>query len=211
MNGGTTSSGGTQTGTGGSPPVDVAIAAAVDGLRIDDPCGGTPATTEGATCTHSMLTNNQFKATKQASITGTSGASYDLTLRIRGVVEPTSIEGGMRTESSTFMYKNMSWRQVPYTVGGTVKAPDYQVWRISVDKPAQTYFLNDYQKTGHYVFKLDYQVTIPVAADAKVTLECADSNERQIDNYERYAIDGIPGSMNLGQFVQVNVVSVKAR
>jgi hypothetical protein len=40
-----------------------------------------------------------------------------------------------------------------------------------------------------------------------VSLHATDSNEREIVNYEEYAPDGIPGSMNFGQFVQVNVVS----
>lgn len=73
----------------------------------------------------------------------------------------------------------------------------------------QEYFLNDYQAVGHYIFKLDYQVTIQVAANSKVTLDGFDSNERQIVNDEKYVIDGILGWMNYGQFIQVNVVSAK--
>jgi hypothetical protein len=42
-----------------------------------------------------------------------------------------------------------------------------------------------------------------------VTLDVTDANERQIVNYEKYEVMGLPGSMNFGQFVQVNVVSVK--
>jgi len=48
-----------------------------------------------------------------------------------------------------------------------------------------------------------------MTANTKVTLDGIDRNERQIVNYEKYANDGIAGSMNFGQFVQINVLSVK--
>ena len=182
------------------------------GLRLDDPCAGTPDTTEGAICPHVTLTSaGGFKAAKTVTIGGNPATTYSVTLRIRGVVEPTNIEGGTRTDMGTFSYKSMDWRKVPLTIGGTVKNADYAQWRVSVVSPKQDYFLNDYQKVGHYIFKLDYQVTIPIAGMSKVTLDCTDSNEREIVNYEKYALDGIPGSMNAGQFIQLDVVAVEAR
>jgi hypothetical protein len=203
-------SGSAGSSTGGASGLD-GVAKGLDGVRIDDPCAGTPATTEGATCNHVMLTNNQFKATKEVTLGGSAGTTYDVTLRIRGVVEPTNVSGGTRPDTSTVSYKNGMWRKTPYTIGGTVSQPDYQAFSITVASPQQQYFLNDYQKAAHLVFKLDYEVTIPMAGNTKVTLNCVDSNEREIDNFENYAIDGLAGSVNYGQFLQVNVVSVKAR
>ena len=204
-------------GAAGSPGAggSVDIAQALDGLRVDDACSGTADTSVGAVCPHVTLTaSGGSKYAKSATIAGAAGTVYDVTLRIRGVVEPTSITGGMRSDSGTFQYRSMDWRKVPYTVGGAVANStdaDYTQWHIAVDSPKGDFYLNDYQKTGHYIFKLDYQVTIPMASNAKVTLDGTDRNERQIVNYEKYAIDGISGSMNFGQFVQVNVVSVKPR
>ena len=152
-----------------------------------------------------------FKAAKTVTIGGNAATTYNVTLRIRGVVECTNIEGGTRTDSGTFSYKSLDWRKIPFTVGGTVKQADYAQWGISVASPKQDYFLNDYQRVGHYIFKLDYQVTIPMAGMSKVTLTATDSNEREIVNYEKYALDGIPGSMNAGQFVQIDVVAVEVR
>jgi hypothetical protein len=192
---------------GGGNATDVAKA--LDGLRVDDPCAGTPDTTNGAVCTHVVLTAGGFKSAKEATITGTPGTTYDVTLRIRGIVEPTQIDGGMRPDTSTFQYQNMTWRKVPFTIGGSVNRGDYSQWRLTVASPKQELFLNDYQTVGHYIFKLDYQVTIQMAANSKLTLDGNDSNERQIVNYEKYALEGIPGSMNYGQFIQCNVVSVK--
>jgi hypothetical protein len=119
----------------------------------------------------------------------------------------------MRPDTSTFQYKGMDFRKVPYTIGGAISTTttdlDYTQWHISVASPKGDFYLNDYQKTGHYIFKLDYQITIQVAANSMVTLDGNDRNEREIVNYEKYTIDGIDGSMNFGQFVQINVVSVK--
>lgn len=200
---------------GGAPGGELSASSAVkalDGLRVDAPCAGTPATTDGAVCSHVELTpEGGLKVAKKVTVGGNPGTTYDVTLRVRGIVEPSNIVGGVRADTSTFQYKNLAWRKVPFTIGGTVTQADYSQWRISVASPKADYYLNDYQRAGHYIFKLDYEVTVPVAANTQVTLDAADSNERQIVNFEKYAFDGIPGSMNFGQFVQVNVVSVKAR
>lgn len=210
--GGTSASG--ASGVGGINGDAAAAAQALEGLRLDDGCQGPkPASVpaDGAVCNHATLTNNQFRASKFVTIAGTAGTTYDVTLRVRGIAEAATISGGMRPDTSTFTYKNDSWRKVPFTIGGTLQSADYQHWKIAVGSPKQDYYLNDYQKTGHFIFALDYQVTIPMAANTTVTLDCYDSNERMITNYENYTLDGIPGSINYGQFVQLSVVSVKAR
>jgi hypothetical protein len=195
-------------GAGGSAG-SLEVADALDGLRVDAPCTGTPVIADGEVCNNVELTSSGgFESAEEVTIGGTPGTTYDVTLRVRGVVEPTNIGGGVRADTSTFEYQGMTWRNVPLTVGGTVQAADYAQWQIDVESPEQTYFLNDYQKTGHYIFELDYEVTIAMDANTTVTLGATDSNEREIVNYEEYAPDGIPGSMNYGQFVQINVVSV---
>jgi len=205
-------------GVGGAVGVAgaLSVATALDGVRVDDACSETKVDTSvGAVCQHvTLTTSGGSKYAKTVSIGGTTGTTYDVTLRIRGVVEPTRITGGTRSDTSTFRYRDLDWRKVAYTVGGAVSDStdaDYTQWHIGVESPKADYYLNDYQKTGHYIFLLDYQVTIPMAANTKVTVDGIDRNERQIVNYEKYAPDGIPGSMNFGQFIQTNVVSVKPR
>jgi len=203
-------------GAAGTPSV-TDVAKALDGVRVDDACAGTADTSVGAVCTHVMLTSSGgSKYAKSVTIAGVSGTTYDVTLRIRGIVEPTKITGGMPVETtppSTIQYMGKTWRKTPYTIGGSASAsttdPDYTQWRIGVASPKGDYYLNDYQQTGHYIFKLDYQVTIQMAANTTVTLDGVDRNERQIVNFEKYTIDGIAGSVNYGQFIQINVVSVQ--
>lgn len=200
-------SGGAASGGGGP---DLSLVEALSGLRIDDPCAGSPQLTVGATCDHVMLTGGAFHQAKTVTIGGTEGEVYDVTLRVRGVVEPTNVVGGMRTGSETVSYMGQNWRKVPWTVGGSVPPDDtdYAQWSILVSEPEQRYYMNDYQRVGHFVFSLDYEVTIPVAAGSEVTLDANDDNERLILNYEQYAPEGVSGSMNLGQFVELDVVGI---
>lgn len=200
---------GARGGQGGSG--DTGVAAMLDGIRVDDPCVANSPTTSMATCTHLMLMNGGFKGTKQVTIGGTAGTTYDVTVRVRGIVETTQMDGGTRsTDTSTFSYMNMTFLKTPFTIGGTINRGDYQQWRISVSNPKQVYTLNDYGKVGHYVFKLDYEATIPMAANASVSLEGVDTNDHLIVDYEKYTVDGLTPPMNWGQFVQLNVVSAKA-
>jgi len=189
------------------------VVAALDGLRVDDPCKGTADTSVGGTCDHVVLTGAGFKSTKEVAIHGMPGTTYAVTLRIRGIVEPTNVQSGVRSDTTTFQYMNAAYRKVPFTIGGTVVPADadYSQWTIEVASPSQVYFLNDYQKVGHQIFKLDYEVTLQMDAGTKVNLTGADENEREITNYEKYAFDEIPGSMNYGQFIQLDVVSVEVK
>ena len=212
-NGGTPS-GGTATGgaaSGGAENLGE-LAESLVGLRVDDPCKGTPTVSVGATCDHVVLTGAGFRGAQEVHIGGSEGKVYEVTLRVRGVVEPANVVGGERPSNDTFSYMNLNWRTTPLTLGGEVPVDDadYAQWRITVADPEQTYFLNDYQRVGHYVFNLDYEVVIPMAANTKVTLEAIDNNERLILNYEDYAPEGVDASVNHGQFIELDVVSVIA-
>lgn len=203
--------GGAGTGTGGGSgggTSDADVAKALDGLRIDDPCTGNPSTSAGATCNHVM---NPFHAKKDVTIAGTPGKTYDVVLRIRGVVEPTKITGGTRPDTSTTTINGKMYRAQPYTVGGTPGDQTYQPWLLTVSAPSQNYFFNDYGLTEHSTFLLDYQVKIPITGGATITLDVNDGNDHEIDNYAKLTNEGVPGSMNLGQYVQINVVSVTAQ
>ena len=215
-NSGGTAAGGTTSGgaaaAGGSVGDLTEVADALDGLRVDDACAGTPTVSVGATCDHALLTGPGALLSNEVSLGGVLGQTYDVTLRVRGVLEPTNIVGGMSSsDTTTFSYMGSDWLNVPLTVGGAVLPDDsdYAQWSIRVAHPAQEFFLNNYGAVGHYVFALDYEVTIPMAAQTTVELRATDSNERLILNYENYQLDGLAGSMNHGQFVEISVVAVK--
>ena len=80
------------------------------------------------TCLHDRVHEQSF------TIGGKAGTVYEVTLRIRGIFEPTTIADGDTPDPEHPYFK----------VGGTVSTPDWSQWRIEVSEPKQTYWLNHY-------------------------------------------------------------------
>lgn len=153
------------------------------------------------TCIHKQLLEKPF------TFGGTSGVVHDVTLRIRGIVEPTTIEGGETPYPDHPSYK----------VGGTVRAKDWSAWHIDVSNPKQTYWLNHYPRVGHTIYNEDFEATIPVAGGAAVVVRVVDGNDRQIDNNEPgkpdrlQIIKGVVDKPLAGQMLRLDVIRVVAR
>jgi hypothetical protein len=132
---------------------------------------------------------------------------YDVQLRIRGIFEPTTIEGG-ETPYPDHPY---------YQVGGTVRAREWSAWHIEVSNPKQTYWLNHYPKVSHTIYAEDFEATIPVAGGAAVVVRVVDGNDRQIDNSEpgrpdrQQIIKGVVDKPLAGQMLRLDVISVATR
>ncbi|HET6146223.1 MAG TPA: hypothetical protein VFH68_01730 [Polyangia bacterium] len=190
-------------GTGGAPADPTAAAAALNGLRFDDACGTMQG---GAVCLHVVNTDAlPFTGSKAAVMGGTSGTVYQVKFHIRGVVEPTHVQGGT------------TGTPVNFNTGGTPFADNlnegqYQQWQIIVTNPSQHYFVNAFNavQLTHAVRLLDFQETIPVAAGARVTVQVHDGNGHLISNTTAPILmpAGVPGSVNSGQFVQLDVDAV---
>lgn len=189
------------------PMGDPAFAADLDELFMDRPCvdGSTsipPA--EGATCD---LSGEQHEETI-VTFGGDPEVTYEVTLRVRAIWEPTKIIDGDRPYSGT-----------PFTVGGEVEpgtsdsaAINYQQFFISVESPEQTYFLNNYLYVGHDIYKADYEASILVQGGSEVRVVVNDGNERQIANFSEELFDDLPPydeTPTLGQFLRLDVVSVE--
>jgi len=180
----------------------VTFAGELDGLFIDSPCQEptpTPLADE-ATCDHAGGMQH-----KEQSVTfgGDSATTYLLTLRVRGIWEPTFIEGGIAPDA-----------ELPFKIGGDIAAGnaiDYQQFFITVSDPAETYWLNDYGYTAHDIYKEDYEITIPVVGGADVTVVVNDGNEREIANYPEEIFEDMPPydqEPTKGQLIQLEVVGV---
>ena len=175
-------------------------AAGFQGLFIHDECtGGNEAQPD--TCLHNRVHEKSF------TFGGRAGTVYDVTLRVRGLFEPTRMEGGTTPDPAK------PW----FVVGGQTASSDYSQWSIEVSAPAQTYTLNNYPRTSHTIYKEDFQVTIPVAAGAVVKVRTVDSNDREIDNGamgrpdRQQVLDGVTPTPPAGQMLRLDVVGVKAR
>jgi hypothetical protein len=175
-------------------------AAGFRGLFIHDECtGGNEAQPD--TCLHARVHEKSF------TFGGKPGATYEVTLRVRGLFEPTRMEGGTAPDAAN----------PRFVVGGQTRSPDYSQWAIEVSSPAQIYTLNNYPRTSHTIYKEDFQVTIPVAAGALVKVRTVDSNDREIDNGaqgrpdRQQVLEGVTPTPLAGQMLRLDVVGVKAR
>ena len=175
-------------------------AAGFRGLFIHDDCIGEN-TQQPDTCLHARTHEKSF------TFGGRAGAIYDVRLRVRGLFEPTRIEGGTVPDAAHPFF----------VIGGEDKSTDYSQWHIEVSAPKASYTLNHYPRTSHTIYKEDFEVTIPVAAGATVLVQTIDSNDRQIDNGatgkpdRQQMLEGITTTPQPGQMLRLDVLDVKAR
>jgi hypothetical protein len=195
-------------GSGTTADDPKAYAAALDGLLLDVTCAANTPTplAQGATCLHPDNAQTLMKAVKFA---GADGHTYSVKLRVRGIWEPTLINGGQRPDKN------------PFTVGGMLSSGmgssdpfSYQQYSIEVSSPKQVYWLNDYQYVAHDIKKADYEATLTIAAGADVTVKMHDGNERQIANWTKDYFEGLPpyaDKPGLGQVLHLDVLAVTAQ
>ena len=152
------------------------------------------------TCLHDRLHQQSF------TFGGKAGTVYDVTLRIRGIFEPTTITAGKAPDSEHPYFK----------IDGAVSTPDWSQWAIEISEPKHMYWLNHYPSVRHTIYKEDFEETITVAAGATVVIRVADGNDRQIDNAKigpdrQQIIAGVVDRPLAGQMLRIDVLRVKTR
>lgn len=105
------------------------------------------------------------------SVGGTEGVTYNLTVRVRAVVETTNYIGGTLYGGSGRVKKDAT----SHTPGA------HNVYALTVSDPPATYYLN-HGDGGEYVTALDYDVDIPINGGATVTLTASSQGGTQIAN-----------------------------
>jgi hypothetical protein len=186
-----------------APSADAAAAnpgADLKGFRLDLPCKGEKFE-KGEEChwdqalaqTADPAWKLKLERTKQFG--GKPGRLYDVTLRVRGVVEPKNFTQG-------------DVKQEHFQSGGTPARDHYNFYNIQVSDPPATYTVNRHaDKVGHFVFALDYQVTISIKGGASVVLGAYDSNDIAIANHKGITVPEVTPTPFDGQFFQIDVVS----
>jgi hypothetical protein len=119
---------------------------------------------------------------------GTPGLVYNVTLRVRGVVESNIYFGG--TPSATEDNPDFGL----YTGGRTSTVGQSHVYQLSVSAPKEVYYLNALQhRQMHAAFPVDYIFTIPIAAYAEIGFRQWDSDCRMVRNCDEASTEGPPG------------------
>ena len=186
-------------GSGGEVPSDAAllgIASQLQGFRIELPCD--TMTTETGVCTTTATVDKQ---THSLALGGDPGTTYDVELRVRGVVEWMTYSGCAASA------------QAPFCIGGSKLDTTFNIYSLSVPDPKQTYYFNWGATIEHAVYTVDYTVTIPMKGKAALTFSVDGQNLKEMANITNLVVLGIPPApaAYAGQFLQFDVVSVTAR
>jgi len=175
--------------------------ASLAGLRIEVPCKGDKFG-ENTEChwDPALMVNDpkwKLKTEIVKTFSGAPGVIHDVTIRVRGVVEPKNFTGGT-VEHDHFQ------------IGGTPDVDHYNFYSLKVSDPAESYTVNrNEKKVGHFLFPIDYTVTIPIRGGATVTLGAYDDNDISIANHQNIVVPEIPPAPAPfdGQFFQLDVLA----
>ena len=207
MDGGAQSSSGSKpdaatpadSGSGVDVPSDatlLGIASQLQGFRIELPCDAM--TTETGVCTTTATVDKQ---THPLALGGDPGTTYDVELRVRGVVEWMTYSGCATSA------------QAPFCIGGSKLDATFNIYSLTVPDPKQTYYFNRGATIEHAVYTVDYTVTIPMKGKAALTFSVDGQNLKEMANITNLVVLEIPPApaAYAGQFLQFDVVSVTAR
>jgi hypothetical protein len=187
------------------PASSDASAASLAGLRIEIPCKGDKfgENTECHWDPALMVSDPRWKLKTEIvrPFSGAPGVVHDVTIRVRGVVEPKNFTGG------TVEHEH-------FQIGGTPDVDHYNFYSLKISDPAESYTVNrSDKKVGHFLFAVDYTVTIPIRGGATVTVGAYDDNDISIANHQNIVVPEIPPAPATfdGQFFQVDVLAVAPR
>jgi len=169
----------------------VNVAGSLSGLLWKLPCSGPHV---DVSCTSAPT------VTVESTLGGATGATYDVTLHFRGVVERKNYLGGC--SDGNF------WQS-----GGADNGDIGNVYELRVSNPPQDYFLNVGSGAQSAAVAIDYVKTIRIDAGATVTLFAASKDAAELFNRDSsstpISVQGTSVEQPFdGQFIQMDVESV---
>jgi hypothetical protein len=165
------------------------------------------------------LTLGMHNRDEHVKFGGTAGTVYQVTIHVRGIVEPKHYTGGVKDTAHEGFY----------TGGAPSQSGNYNVYLLKISgQQGQSYFLNALnQQEAHFSYPIDYTVTIPIEGGADMWFLSDDSNCSAIKNCDTSSVDkpgGQPGCKPItltgfnepgitqpynGQFIVIHVTDVK--
>jgi hypothetical protein len=163
------------------------------------------------------LSPDQERSRLDVVIPGDPGTTYQVRLRVRGLVEPRRYSGGQLVDpANKWLYKGGAPDPLRKNNGQA-----YNIYQIAVSEPKQDYFLNrdtDDHLGGGYVpshstFKIDYPLNLTVKGGATVSVITDDeAKSGMINNADKQVVDGVPATLIEqpwdGQFFYLEVESI---
>lgn len=190
---------------GGATGAGCVIAGGLTGLRWELPC-----TSSGSSCSCPAL------QTQTATVEGTGGQSYDITLHFRGIVEEKTYTGQADGGAGPQIVASGGVNSNLFISGGIPDTGTFNIYELDVSDPKQTFFLNSGQSGIGSVFAIDYTATIRMNAGATITMTANSIEGVEISNVgtngRPVVVPGIPPAPQAfnGQFVQMDVETVTA-
>lgn len=127
------------------------------------------------------------------NVGGDTAETYDVTVRIRGLMERGTYSGGTGDGA--------------WYVGGATTSTFLTVAELRVSSPPQHYFLNNVPSQSGLPM-LDYEATLPITGGAQITLYFSALDGREIPSSTTIpGVTTVPSPYQ-GQFAQINVVRV---
>lgn len=170
----------------------VNVAGSLSGLLWQLPCSGESSSTSCPTTANVNVSTN---------LGGAEGVTYDVKLHFRGVVEQKTYSGGCGDGSY-------------WVTGGSYDGGDpYNIYRLTVSSPPQTFYLNSGTSNQTRVFALDFEQTILMNAGATITLFADAVDSQEIKNIDAQnnpvEVSGVSLAQPYdGQFIQMDVETV---
>lgn len=135
---------------------------------------------------------------------GVPGASYEVTFRVRGVVELSAYSGGVQLSPSYF-YRGQTSHLLP----------TFNIYRLSISSPAADYYINNGTSSSSELTAIDYEMTISIDSGATIELVAESIDGEEIKNLTTLSVvDDDPTRPVVvvqpydGQFAQIDVVSI---
>lgn len=176
---------------------DEGFVADIDGLRVELQCLG-----PGSSSENCYIPDADDETT---TISGDAGTTYIVTIRLRGVVEQKT-------------YTDYSDSDGMWIVGGTPDGGTWNIFRLEVSSPGQTYYMNSGASGYDECYELNIQKTIVMEHGATLTLFAGSGGDNlgtlNLDgNDEPIIVSGVspyPYAFD-GQFVQLDIVDVEVQ
>ena len=116
---------------------------------------------------------------------GDPAVVYNITLRIRGIIEPKYYTNGCEPQFMRATNPANETRSIYVckATDGTSWNDTYNVWQLSIVDPPATYYLNaDNENPGHRVNTIDGEFTVQARGGTNIQMYFDDLNGGQIRN-----------------------------